>query len=153
MQKAILCVLILIAVILAPWLLVPMAAVVAALVAAYGTLMMIALGLLVVAGIALLFVRKPKTLENSLRERNKELNRKYMEQAKKESPEREEGEVAAKGQAEKLAAYTEKELTNEPTSHSPRMIKCPHCAESISKYGLWCPKCGKDPKLIRKPTI
>jgi uncharacterized protein (DUF58 family) len=152
MQKAILCVLILIALILAPWLLVPIIALVAALVAAYGTLMIFALGLLVVAGIALLFVRKPKTLEDSLRERNKEFNRKYMEQAKKESPEREEGEVAAKGQAEKLVA-TEKELTNEPTSRSPRMIKCPHCAESISKYGLWCPKCGKDPKLIRKPTI
>lgn len=153
MQKAILCVLILIAVILAPWLLVPMIALVAALVAAYGAFMMIALGLLIVVGIALLFARNPKTLEDSLRERNKEFNRKYMEQAKKESLAREEGEVAGKGQTEKLTAYTEKEPTKEPTPHSPRMIKCPNCAESISKYGLWCPKCGKDPKLIRKPTI
>lgn len=149
MLKAILCVLILILVVLAPWLLVPITALVAALVTAYGLFLMVALGLLVVVGIALLFIRKPKTSGESLRDRNKEFNRKYIEQAKKDDLARERRETAAGDKTENLATPVEKDLLKKPAPHSPRMIKCPHCEESIPKYGLWCPKCGKDPKLIQ----
>ncbi|MBA5956236.1 hypothetical protein GIB64_02235 [Pseudomonas lactis] len=85
MQKAILCVLILIAVIMAPWLLAPAFVVLVAFVSAYGVVLMIAVGVIAVVGIAMLFVRKPKTLGDTMRERNKELNRKYMEDSRKRS--------------------------------------------------------------------
>lgn len=152
MQKAILCVLILILVVLAPWLLVPIIALFAAFFTAYGALMVVALGLLVVVGIALLLIRKPKTSEESLRDRNKEFNRKYREQAKKDELAREGREAASMGQTENCVTHVEVELPKEPAPHSSRMVKCPHCEEPISKHGLWCPKCGKDPKLIQKPT-
>ncbi|VVN64505.1 hypothetical protein [Pseudomonas fluorescens] len=94
-----------------------------------------------------------KTPADALAVSNKEFNRKYVEQAKKEGLAREVSGASANDQPEKLSTCSEKELAKAPAPYSPRMITCSHCVESIPKYTLWCPKCGKDPKLIRKPII
>lgn len=93
MQLAILVVLVIIAVILAPWLV----GVAVALAAAYGLWLVAAAVLTFVAMLVLALVLSPlaffnrrPSAENALRERNKEFNRKYMEEArlKREKAER-----------------------------------------------------------------
>ena len=136
--------------ILAPWLI----GVVVAMAAAYGVWVMFiaaaAAALLVLLGIAFivraLFFPK-KTAGDLLAVKNKEFNRRYMEQAAAERQLR--GPVETSGQTvEAPTTDLEARCTTVKAVHSPLMIVCPHCTESIPKYGLWCPACGKDPKLI-----
>lgn len=136
--------------ILAPWLI----SVVVAMAAIYGVWVMfiaaIAAALLVLLGIfftvrALFFPKK--TAGDLLAVKNKEFNRRYMEQAAAERRLREQEET---DRDEGNGSTDERDAVVIPATaaHSPRMISCPHCTESIPKYGLWCPACGKDPKLI-----
>lgn len=110
MQLAILVVLIVILVVLAPWLL----GVAAFLIAAYGVWVLVsaavvALAMLVAVAIflPLALLRRNET-PDPLAVANKEFNRKYMEQANLDREVREADEAAAKDQAEKLEAYLRK---------------------------------------------
>lgn len=142
--------------ILAPWLI----GVVVGIAALYGVWVIFAAGLaaaaLLLIGAALgfraLFFPK-KTRADALAASNKEFNRKYVEQAEKERLARVEIEIAVMDQAKKLLDDTKKVSAKAPAPRSARMITCPHCTESIPKYGLWCPRCGKDPRSEPKPII
>lgn len=136
---------------LAPWLV----GVVLAAAAVYGAWVLVVAvagaAALVILGIALagraLFFPK-KTAGDVLAEKNKEFNRKYMEQANAENNVR--GRQAATTNSERvISGDVEKKTVAVKVLHSPRMINCPHCTESIPRHSLWCPACGKDPKLIR----
>lgn len=110
MQFAILVVLIVILVVLAPWLL----GVAAFLIAAYGVWVLvsaavvaIAMLVVVVIFLPLAFLRRNEA-PDPLAAANKEFNRKYREQANLDREVREADEAAAKDQAEKLEAYLRK---------------------------------------------
>lgn len=110
MQLAILIVLIIIALVLAPWLF----GVAAFLLAAYGAWVLVSavvVSLVMLVALVILlplaFVRRNED-PDPLAEFNKEFNRKYMEQAKLDRVVREADEAAARDQAEKLEAYIRK---------------------------------------------
>lgn len=134
MQKAILCVLILIAVILAPWLLVPMIA----LVVAYGAW-------LAVAAIVLVLFLLALTLKDKLFA----ANHKSIDRVARESNERYREKVAA---AERLKA-AERTFAAEPSKpeRKPRTkVNCSQCQSEIDRHSMYCPACGKDPRQAPK---
>lgn len=134
MQLAILLVLILIAVILAPWLL----GVIAALVVAYGLWLVIAgvISLSVVALFLLVYGLKqgffPKPAVSSAIElKIAEANDQYRAK---------EAEKRAVNKQENLVREAERVRVREK-----RMTTCKKCEASIEKHSMYCPKCGKSP--------
>lgn len=124
MQKAILCVLILIAVILAPWLLVP----IIALVVAYGAW-------LAVAAIVLVLFLLALTLKDKLFA----ADRGSIDKMAWESNERYREKVAA---AERLKAAE----PPKPEQKLRKKVNCSQCRAEIERHSMYCPACGKDPR-------
>lgn len=134
MQLAILLVLILIAVILAPWLL----GVIAALIVAYGLWLVIAgvISLSVVAVFLLVYGLKheffPKPdVSSAIEQKIAEVNSQYRA---KEAAKRMVNKQVHLAQNEELVRVREK-----------RMTTCKKCESSIEKHSMYCPKCGKSP--------
>lgn len=124
MQKAILCVLILIAVILAPWLLVPLIA----FVVAYGAWLALAAALLVL--FLLVLALKDKLFAPS---------RGSIDSVAQESNERYREKVEA---AELLKAAEPPRPKQKPRTK----VSCSKCHAEIERHSMFCPACGKDPR-------
>lgn len=142
MQVAILVVLIIIAVVLAPWLI----GVVVALAALYGAWLVVAgvasAVLLIVA--VLFFIGGNAVFGALMRDSSKSRINDQIWEANKI--------FAEKERLKKLEAAAELQRIQEASARaeaSGTMIHCPHCDGLISKHGLFCPHCGNDPKLIR----
>ena len=132
MQLAILLVLIVIAIILAPWLL----GLVAVVIAALGFWLLISLvaavvvSLLVIGFIVVSGSSKPvssKTVQ-IITEVNEEFRAK---------------EVAKMAAARASAAIKEAEIER---VKKVRVVECPNCSATIAKHSLYCPQCGKSTK-------
>ncbi|WET11875.1 zinc ribbon domain-containing protein [Pseudomonas sp. D3] len=134
MQRAILLVLILIAVILAPWLL----GVIAVLIAAYGLWVVVAgaLSFMVVAVYLLVYFLRRRLLSrrdvsSRIEQQISEANR--LHRAKDAGN----GSVVAQ---ENFAEKVESERVSKK-----RMTICKKCEASIEKHSMYCPQCGKSP--------
>lgn len=134
MQLAILLVLILIAVILAPWLL----GVIAALIFAYGIWLVIAAALTLVFVLVVLVVYGLKRglfpkrqLSSGIEQKIADVNSQHR--AREAAKRVVDNHVAPALQAEPVRA-SEKRLT-----------VCKKCEASIEKHSMYCPKCGKSP--------
>lgn len=142
MQLAILIVLIIIAVVLAPWLL----GVALALLALYGLWVLVAaiaavVGLLVLAvalsaGKVLASRRPPSMLSDKTEQMIAKANEKFR------------ADAAALDRSEVAKTMEAGLVTEEHRQGNYR--ECPSCKEQMPKYGLFCPHCGKDPKSDSK---
>ena len=132
MQLAILLVLILIAVILAPWLL----GLIAVGIAAYGLWLIISLAVaavftILVVGVILMSGSK-RSMSSKTEQIISEVNEQYRE---KEAAER----AAARAASEIGQAEIER-------VKKVRVVECPNCSATIAKHSLYCPQCGKSTK-------
>ncbi|VVO24010.1 hypothetical protein [Pseudomonas fluorescens] len=135
MQLAILLALILIAVILAPWLL----GVIAVLVAAYGLWLAVAFALTIAAiaigAVVLLISRrglvKKRDISSGAEQKIAEANRLYR----------------AKEAARRAVAAQEelKYIETPERDKKASTATCKSCSASIEKHSMYCPKCGKSP--------
>ena len=132
MQLAILLVLIVIAVILAPWLL----GLIAVGIAAYGLWLIISLAVAAVFSIlvvsAILMSGSKRTISSKTEQIISEVNEQYRE---KEAAER----AAAREASEIGQAEIER-------VKKMRVVECPNCSAMIAKHSLYCPQCGKSTK-------
>lgn len=145
MQLAILLVLIVIAVILAPWLLWPVA--IAA--AAYGTFFVTAIIVAVVA-VPLIFIflwliPRSKNASERLAEKNIEFNKRYLEEADQTKEREKQLEVALC--ADELEPQFEAAADSgvSKSTPSPDEIMCSRCSTAFAKAHLVCTHCGKSP--------
>ena len=132
MQLAILLVLIVIAVILAPWLL----GRIAVGIAAYGLWLIISLAVaavftILVVGVILMSGSK-RSMSSKTEQIISEVNEQYRE---KEAAER----AAARAASEIGQAEIER-------VKKVRVVECPNCSATIAKHSLYCPQCGKSTK-------
>jgi membrane protein implicated in regulation of membrane protease activity len=134
MQLAILLVLILIAVILAPWLL----GVIAIVVAAYGLWLVAAFALTIAAGIVILVVYSLRHGLFQKRDMSSRMGQKIAEANRlhrvKEAAQR---SVAAQEELKYQEILDRAKKASTAT--------CKSCSASIEKYSMYCPKCGKSP--------
>lgn len=145
MQLAILLVLAVIAVILAPWLLWPIA--IAA--AAYGTFFVAAIIVAVVA-VPLIFIflwliPRSKTASERLADKNIEFNKRYLEEAN-QTKERDKQLEIALG-ADELEPQFEAAAVSKISKSTPLPdeIVCSRCSTAFATVHLVCPHCGKSP--------
>ena len=132
MQLAILLVLIVIAVILAPWLL----GLIAVGIAAYSLWLIISLAVaavftVLVVGVILMSGSK-RSMSSKTEQIISEVNEQYRE---KEAAER----AAARAASEIGQAEIER-------VKKVRVVECPNCSATIAKHSLYCPQCGKSTK-------
>ena len=132
MQLAILLVLIVIAVILAPWLL----GLIAVGIAAYSLWLIISLAVaavftILVVGVILMSGSK-RSMSSKTEQIISEVNEQYRE---KEAAER----AAARAASEIGQAEIER-------VKKVRVVECPNCSATIAKHSLYCPQCGKSTK-------
>jgi membrane protein implicated in regulation of membrane protease activity len=134
MQLAILLVLILIAVILAPWLL----TVIAALIAAYGLWLIIAAALSLTLVVVVLLVYSFKNVFFPKRDVSSRIEQQIAEvniqNRAKEAAKR------ALNKQETMIRQAELERVSKK-----RMVACKKCEASIERHSMYCPKCGKIP--------
>ncbi|MGO2452583.1 zinc ribbon domain-containing protein [Pseudomonas taetrolens] len=132
MQLAILLVLIVIAVILAPWLL----GLIAVGIAAYGLWLIISLAVAAVFSIlvvsAILMSGSKRTISSKTEQIISEVNEQYRE----------------KEAAERAAAHEASEIGQAKIERvkKVRVVECPNCSATIAKHSLYCPQCGKSTK-------
>ena len=145
MQLAILLVLIVIAVILAPGLL----WLVAIAVAAYGAFFVAAIIVAVVA-VPLIFIflwliPRSKTASERLADKNIEFNKRYLEEANQTKEREKQLEVAlcADELEPKFEAAADSGISK--STPSPDEIMCSRCSTAFAKAHLVCPHCGKSP--------
>ena len=146
MQLAILIVLVLILIVLAPWL-IPVAA---SLLAVYGVFFIVAITAAVVI-VPLIFVflwviPRNKTASERLEDKNAAFNKRYLEEAKQEKTRQDRIDTAAVNTVEQVPA-SEKTLMLDPTPTAlvTDEIICSRCALAFSNKHLVCPHCGKAP--------
>ena len=145
MQLAILLVLIVIAVILAPGLL----WLIAIAVAAYGTFFVTAIIVAVVA-VPLIFIflwliPRSKTASERLADKNIEFNKRYLEEANQTKEREKQLDVALC--ADELESQFEAAADSgiSKSTPSPDEIMCSRCSTAFAKSHLVCPHCGKSP--------
>ena len=145
MQLAILLVLIVIALILAPGLL----WLVAIAVAAYGAFFVAAIIVAVVA-VPLIFIflwliPRSKTASERLTDKNIEFNKRYLEEASQTKEREKQLEVALC--ADELEPQFEAAADSgiSKSTPSPDEIMCSRCSTAFAKAHLVCPHCGKSP--------
>ncbi|NNA32568.1 hypothetical protein [Pseudomonas lundensis] len=132
MQIAILLVLVVIAVILAPWLL----GVAAIAVAAYG--LWVAVGMVIAAVVfvlvigVMMFSSRSQPSSGRTEQMIAEVNQKHREK-----------EAAEQAAARENIALEQAEVE---TIKKARVMECPHCSASIAKHSLYCALCGKNTK-------
>lgn len=133
MQLAILIVLIIIAVILAPWLL----GLIAIAIAAYGMWLVISL---VAAAVISLLVIVVILLSSSSKPASSNTER-MMAEVNEQFRAKEAAQRAAAVEAAEIA------LAESERIKKVRVMECPSCSATIPKHSLYCPQCGKSTKL------
>ncbi len=146
MQLAILIVLVLILIVLAPWL-IPVAA---SLLAVYGVFFIVAITAAVII-VPLLFVflwviPRNKTASERLEDKNAAFNKRYLEEAKQEKMRQERIDTATVNKVEQVPVSEKTvKLDQAPTAPVTDQIICSRCAQTFSNKHLVCPHCGKAP--------
>lgn len=132
MQLAILIVLVLILLVLAPWLI----GVIAVLAAAYGVWLVAAFVISIVVGVVCVLIyalgtsfSKPRAVSSSTEAKIAEANRAYREKE------------AARRELERQEQLKYDEIIER--TKASRLIACKSCHASIEKHGPYCPVCGK----------
>ena len=132
MQLAILLVLIVIAVILAPWLL----GLIAVAIAAYGLWLIISLAVAVVVSILVVGVILMSGSKRSVSSNTEQLISQVNEQYRAK-------EAAERAAAREASVIEQAEIER---VKKVRVVECPNCSATIAKHSLYCPQCGKSTK-------
>lgn len=134
MQLAILLVLIVIAVILAPWLL----GLIAVAIAAYGLWLIISLAVAVAVVVSILVVGvilmsgSKRSVSSNTEQMISQVNEQYRAK-----------EAAERAAAREASAIEQAEIER---VKKVRVVECPNCSATITKHSLYCPQCGKSTK-------